>query len=95
MIQISNLTKSYGKQAKDLQGLDPSQLAVMMPVKREDATPAPAEKPLPLPVSTIAFTPGEPSALSRALINPARSAAPSPLTGGLIIVITATLPRFS
>lgn len=36
--------KSYGKQAKDLQGLDPSQLAVMMPVRRADAPPAASEK---------------------------------------------------
>ena len=45
MTSVLRRFKSYGKQAKDLQGLDSSQLAVMMPVKRDEAPPAPPEKP--------------------------------------------------
>ncbi|MBL8789728.1 MAG: class II aldolase/adducin family protein [Rhizobiales bacterium] len=36
MASVLKRFKSYGKQAKDLQGVDPAQLAVMMPVKRDD-----------------------------------------------------------
>ena len=38
MASVLKRFKSYGKQAKDLEGVDPAQLAVMMPVKRGDAT---------------------------------------------------------
>lgn len=37
MSSVLRRFKSYGKQAKDLQGVDPAQLAVMMPVKREES----------------------------------------------------------
>lgn len=45
MTSVLRRFKTYGKQAADLQGVDPSQLAVMMPVKRGDTADA-TEKPL-------------------------------------------------
>ncbi|WP_415020697.1 hypothetical protein [Aestuariivirga sp.] len=44
MASVLKRFKSYGKQAKDLEGVDPAQLAVMMPVKRGDATEESAPK---------------------------------------------------
>lgn len=48
MTSVLRRFKSYGKQTADLQGVDPSQLAVMMPVKRGDTAspPEPAAKKL-------------------------------------------------
>jgi L-fuculose-phosphate aldolase len=37
MTSVLKRFKTYGKQAADVQGLDASQLAVVAPVKREDA----------------------------------------------------------
>lgn len=44
MTSVLRRFKTYGKQASDLQGVDPTQLAVMMPVKRGEAETA--EKPV-------------------------------------------------
>jgi L-fuculose-phosphate aldolase len=44
MSSVLRRFKSYGKQAKDLQGVDPAQLAVMMPVKREESPEPPKNK---------------------------------------------------
>ena len=43
MASVLRRFKSYGKQAADLQGVDPSQLAVMMPVRRGDDVGGPAK----------------------------------------------------
>src|SRR5437764_714465 len=53
---------------------------------------APPEKALPAPVSTIALTAGSAFAWSIPWAMATRVAYPSPLTGGLFIVITATSP---
>ena len=53
---------------------------------------APPENALPAPVMTIAFTDGSAFACSSPVVRPTRVAYPSPFTGGLFIVITATSP---
>ena len=56
---------------------------------------APPENALPAPVMTMALTAASASARSTPLTIPSRVAWPRPLTGGLSIVMTATLPRIS
>ena len=53
---------------------------------------APPEKALPAPVSTIALIAGSATARRTPSTMPVLSAWPSPLTGGLSIVMTATSP---
>src|SRR5687768_1459291 len=53
---------------------------------------APPEKALPAPVITIALTAASSRAFERPSVMPRRVAKPSPLTGGLARVITATSP---
>jgi len=53
---------------------------------------APPEKALPPPAITTALTAWSAMAFSRPAAMPCRVANPSPLTGGLFIVITATSP---
>ena len=55
---------------------------------------APAEKKRPVPVSTMAFTPGSALASLKAFSSPTRRAWPSALTGGLSMRMTATSPCF-
>jgi L-fuculose-phosphate aldolase len=47
MTSVLKRFKTYGKQAADLAGLDASQLAVVAPVKRDDAQPAARRKSKP------------------------------------------------
>ena len=54
---------------------------------------APPEKAFPAPVMTTAFTAGSAAARSRPATRPLRSSHPSPFTGGLSRVMTATAPR--
>ena len=56
---------------------------------------APPENALPAPVRTITFTAGSAWARSMPFVSPSRVARPRPLTGGLSIVRTATVPRSS
>src|SRR5437899_12062721 len=53
---------------------------------------APPEKALPAPVMTIDLTAGSSIALARPSVMPIRVEKPRPLTGGLVMVITATSP---
>ena len=54
---------------------------------------APPEKALPAPVSTIATTSASACARCRAATASVRVASPSPFTGGLFSVMTATWSR--
>ena len=56
---------------------------------------APAEKNLPVPVSTMALMPASALAALKAFSSPTRSACPSAFTGGLFMRMTATSPCFS
>src|SRR5262249_29894918 len=56
---------------------------------------APAEKNLPVPVSTIALMPGSALAAAKASAKATRSACPSALTGGLCMRMTAISPSVS
>jgi hypothetical protein len=53
---------------------------------------APPENALPAPVMTMALTLSSALALARPSVRPRRVAWPSPLTGGLFMVMTATSP---
>ncbi len=54
---------------------------------------APPEKAFPAPVITMAFTAGSAAARSSPATSPVRRSWPSPFTGGLSRVMTATAPR--
>src|SRR5262245_6682384 len=56
---------------------------------------APAEKNLPVPVSTTALIAASAATAAKACCRPTRSACPSALTGGLFMRMTAISPSFS
>ncbi len=56
------------------------------------AMSAPAEKNLPVPVSTMALTAGSALAALKAFSRSTRSACPSAFTGGLFMTMIATSP---